>query len=428
MLNRRTFIQTAVAIGLGSLVPLIPQLRASASSIGSVAPGIQADGKVNNSAESLVAVEQWENLMDDVDCIELAARYTWLTSVAGKRISAQGESLSFYAHCPFCSSNDSLYLREDSYHCCDCQSHGSAIDFFMNAEKCSCANAIAGLQSMLDTGELRGRRLELQQYWNILAETRRFYQDVLSHRPEGARAKRWLSEQGIGMGTVERFGLGYAPLESDELLQDHLLGQGYSLQAMEAAGVVFQNARSGMKDSCEGMIIPVGDHEGHIFGLCTNRNMVDSDPSVADHWVQRTSSFSERRVRRLLVPAPMWPQDLNKFEEVVITRNAWEVVLLHSIGIENAIYIVQDGNRPNLYAMRTAFAIAKTLNYPFCSEGDTSRTLEAIMEQVGADYQRVKLLVLPEGKFLLELLQRQGPEAVRTAMRAAVPLSQALTS
>ena len=428
MLNRRTFIQTAVAMGFSSLVPLIPQSRASARDIGSVTPGIQAGGAVRDSAESLIAVEQWEDLMDDVDCIELAARYTWLTSVAGKQVSAGVERLSFYAHCPFCSSNDSLYVREDSYHCCDCQSHGSAIDFFMKAEKCSCAKAIAGLQSMLDTGELRGRRSEQQQYWRILAEARRFYQEVLCHRIEGARAKRWLSEQGIGMGTVERFGLGYAPLESDSLLKIHLLGQGYSLQAMEAAGVIFRSARGRMKDSCEGMIIPIGDHEGNVYGFCMNRNMVDSDPLVADHWVQRTSSFSERRVRRLIVPAPMWPQNLNKFEEIVITRTAWEVVLLHSIGIDNAVYIVQDWNRPNLYAMRTVFALAKTLIYPCPAEGDTSRELETIMEQAGPEYQRVKLLALPEGRFLSELLQRQGHEAVRTAMRAAVLLSQALTS
>jgi len=430
MLNRRTFIQSAVAVGLSSLVPLIQQSKTLASDVAPGAPGIQTVSKMNNGAESLLAVEQWENLMDDVDCIELAARYTWLASVAGKRISAQGESLSFYAHCPLCSSNYSLYLREDSYHCSDCQSHGSAIDFFMNAEECSCAKAIAGLQSMLDAGELRGRRLELQQYWNILAETRRFYQEVLCHRTEGAMAKSWLSEQGIGMGTVEHFGLGYAPLESDELLQDHLLAKGYSLQAMEAAGVIFRNARGRMKDSCEGMIIPIGDHAGHLYGFCTNRNMVDSDPSVADHWVQRTSSFSERRLRRLIVPAPRWPQDLNKFEEIVITRSVWEVVLLHSIGIENAVYIVRDWHqhRPNPYAMRTAFAVAKTLICPCPAEGNTSREIEIIMEQVGANYQRAKLLTLPEGRFLLELLQRQGPEAVRTAMREAVPLSQALSA
>ena len=124
----------------------------------------------------------------------------------------------------------------------------------------------------------------------------------------------------------------------------------------------------------------------------------------------------------------MWPQDLTKFEEVVITRSAWEVVLLHSLGIENAVYIVHDWSQPNPYAMRTAFALAKTLMYPCRAEGDTSREIETIMEQVGSNYRRVKLLVLPEGRFLLELLQRQGPEAVRTAMRAAVSLSQLLIS
>ncbi|MEO5957282.1 MAG: CHC2 zinc finger domain-containing protein [Nitrospiraceae bacterium] len=340
MLNRRTFIQSAVGVGLSSLVPLIPQSRASASDDRFVAPGLQPGGIANDNFEGLLAIECWENLQDDLNCIELAARYTWLQSVAGKRTSASGESLSFYAHCPFCSSNYSLHLEEDSYHCCDCQSHGSAIDFFMNAEQCSCATAIAGLRSMLESGKLRGRLPELQQYWRILAETRRFYQEMLCHRTEGTNAKRWLSEQGIGARTVERFGLGYAPLESDELLRDHLLGQGYSLHAIEASGAIFQNAGGRMRDSCTGMIIPIGDHEGNLCGFCTNRNMVDSDPSVADHWVQHTSSFSKRRLRRLILPAPMWPQDLTKSEEVVITRSAWEVVLLHSVGIENAVYIV----------------------------------------------------------------------------------------
>ena len=428
MLNRRNFMKTAAAVGLSSIIPVLQPSRASASDCSPVESSIQAGSQVNDSAESLMAIERWENLQDDVDCIELAARYTWLTSVAGKRTSAYGELLSFYAHCPFCSSNHSLYLREDSYHCCDCQSHGSAIDFFMNAEQCSCATAIAGLQSMLDAGKLRGRVPELQQYWRIRAETRRFYQEVLWHWTEGGSAKRWLSEQGIGVRTVERFGLGYAPLASDELLRDHLLGQGYSLHAMEASGVVFRNTRGRMKDSCEGMIIPIGDHEGNVCGFCTNRNMVDADPSVAAHWVQRTSSFSERRVRRLIVPAPMWPQDLNTFEEIVITRSAWEVVLLHSVGIENAVYIVEGRHRLSPYAIRTAFALAKILIYPCRAEDNTSREIDTIMEQVGPDYQRVKLLVLPEGRFLLDLLQRQGPEAVRTAMRAAVPLSQALTS
>jgi DNA primase len=428
MLNRRAFIQMASAIGLNSIVPTFQPSRASVSNFNPVGPGIQVGGSMKNGTERLMAIERWENLQDDLDCIELAARSTWLTSVAGKRTSACGETLSFHAHCPFCSSNDSLYLREDSYHCCDCQSHGSAIDFFMNAEQCSCATAIASLQSMLDAGKLRGRVPERQQYWKILGETGRFYSEVLCRRMEGVRGKRWLSEQGIGVSTIERFGLGYAPLDSDELLLGHLLDQGYSPYAIEASGATFRNTRDRMKDSCEGMIIPIVDHEGHGYGFYTNRNMVDSDPSAADHWVQSTSSFSERRLRRLIMPAPIWHQDLNKFEEIVITRTAWEVVVLHGIGIENAVYIVQDWHRPNPYAMRTAFALAQTLIYPCRAEGDTSREIETIMEKVGPDYQRVKILFLPEGMFLLELLQRQGPEAVRITMKRAVPLSQALST
>ena len=121
----------------------------------------------------------------------------------------------------------------------------------------------------------------------------------------------------------------------------------------------------------------------------------------------------------------MWPQDLNKFDEIVIVRTAWEVVALHSIGIENAIYLVPGGHWLSPYAMRTARALAKTMIYPW---EDSSRRLEEIMEQAGHEYQRVKLLAFPSGKNLTELLHQQGPEAVRTAIRAAIPLSHALSS
>lgn len=50
------------------------------------------------------------------------------------------------------------------------------------------------------------------------------------------------------------------------------------------------------------------------------------------------------------------------------------------------------------------------------------------MEQVGPEYQRVKLLDLQDVHSLAELLQQQGPEAVRTAIRLAIPLSQMLAS
>ena len=406
MLDRRTFMKTAAAVGLSSIAPLLQQSRASASDFRSGAPGIQAGDRVKDSTESLMAVERWENLLDDLNCIELAARYTWLQTVAGKRISACGEALSFYAYCPICSSNGShsLRLSENSYYCYDCQSSGSAIDFYVKAEKCSSGKAIAGLKAMLDAGELRGRRPEQQQYWRVLAETRQYYQELLCNRTEGISARRWLSEQGIGAGTVERFGLGYAPVDSDGLLKDHLLGQGYSLQAIEAAGVTFRNDEDEIKDRYAGMLIPIGDHEGNLWGFFQNENMIDH-PSVAeDSWVQGTFAFSERRLRRLILPAPMRSRDLNKFDEIVIARTAWEVVMLHSIGVENAVYLVRGVHWLSPYAMRTARALAKTMIYPW---EDSSRKLEEIMEQAGHEYQRVKLLAFPAGKNLTELLHQQ---------------------
>ena len=273
------------------------------------------------------------------------------------------------------------------------------------------AEAAFSLEAMLGSGELKGHRSLREYGWEIKAEAERFYHELLLECSGGAEAKRWLADQGISVKTIETFGIGYAPVRPSRLLSNHLLEQGYSFRALSGASVM-RHDDGVLCDRFSGGLIPTRDQQRHCFGFIES---LSSFPCISKNWLQRTTCISARRYRRLVLPPPSWPHDFNKFDAVLIVESPSEVLALHSAGIPNAVYLV--GLEP--FALRTALALAKTIIYPWQAERNASRPLEAIMDHIGHEYQRVKFLALPGGNSLTELLQQQGPEAVRIAASGA---------
>ena len=416
MLNRRTLFKALTAVGLGSVftsqfgeAALLPPGLRSGRSPGTVQlkqPSVEESEGFNSN---LMAIERWEDLLDDVDCVELVTRYE--------------------VGCPVCKQQKGPSVTSSPYHfyCDRCQSGGSAIDFYSKIEGVPLAEAALSLEEMLANGELQGCRRVQEHRWEIMAEAERFYHELLLEHPEGAEAKRWLADQGISAGTIEMFGIGYAPIWPSRLLSNHLLlNQGYSFRTLIEALVMCHDDEM-VSDRFPGVLIPIRDQKGRCFGFFDRSPSSPCNTAAPGLWIQRTNCTSDRRFRRLVLQAPSWPEDFNKFDEVLITQSPWEVIALHSAGIPNAVYLV--GLAPHM--MQTARALAMIVIYPW--EGGhgssyTAYSLEAIMREAGPEYQRVKLMVVPAKESLLEMLQQRGAEAVRTAIAEAIPLSQAFTA
>jgi DNA primase catalytic core, N-terminal domain len=418
MINRRTLLKTFAAVGFGSV--FTPKLRYSAAlpfdgwscTVDPTRPSVQQS---NGLLSNLMPIERWENLTDDLDCVELMTRYESLKEAFLYERTAL--DLAWKAECPFCMKSDSLRVSIDGYRCDTCKSCGSAIDFYSKIEGVPVAEAASSLEAMLESGELTGQRTLREHGWEIMAEAERFYHKLLLECSSGAGAKRWLAGRGIGIKTIATFGMGYAPVRPGGLLSHHLLlKQGYSFRALSGASVMCHD-NGVLSDRFSGILIPIHDQQGRCYGF------MESNPGfryISREWIQRTTCIAPRRYRRLVFPAPSWPEDFHKFDTVLIAESLADVLALHSAGVPNAVHLI--GLEP--YALRSALAVGKTVIYPWYSQHEHRVNVDDLLEKVGCQYSKVRLLRVPDShSSLAEMLRVRGADAVRCAMKDAIPIS-----
>ncbi len=152
MFTRRMLFKMLAAMGAGSVLPAVDKGDvARLSDIGDVlsfSKAVLSGNSLANTGEQSVdvpAIEQWEDLLDDLDGIELVDRYTSLTRT-------EDTSRSIVGRCLFCPhGTDSLLLngRDDSYFCTKCLTGGHALDFYARIEDLSLSEAVRRVRGLL---------------------------------------------------------------------------------------------------------------------------------------------------------------------------------------------------------------------------------------------------------------------------------------
>ncbi|MEK6802450.1 MAG: hypothetical protein AABZ34_07265 [Nitrospirota bacterium] len=283
--------------------------------------------------------------------------------------------------------------------------------------------AAARLDALLTDGVLKGRRRENEHAYRMLEEAARFYHALLCVRPEGAVARECLAEQGIAPSTIERFRLGYAPHDPDDLLSRHLVAEGYVIPKLLQTVRVNEAGEEKLIDRYGGghLLIPICDQAGRSWGFM-KRRLTSRQDSLQAGWTQDTLAVSERRLRRLIFPHPAWPQEFNRHQKVLITETPWEVVALHNAGIENAVYLFDCATDP--VRLRTLLSLGQDLICCVDPKGRRSVTALRLIEVLEREGRPLRVMSVPSKGGLLALLQASGPQAVRKAMSQAIPFHQ----
>ena len=196
MFTRRMFFKILATVGGGSLFPSPGQAVAeqwlrvnAASSTGHWARPGDTYLEVPAQAFGVTTTEQWENLLDDLDAVELIGRYVSLTS-------APDEVSRLTGRCPFCRHGaDSLLVdsRDDTYLCTDCLAGGHALDFHARMEGLSLPESLRSVGKLMAAGELQGKRPRLTRFHCIIEAIDRFAHESLICSREGASARGWLN-------------------------------------------------------------------------------------------------------------------------------------------------------------------------------------------------------------------------------------------
>lgn len=421
MLTRRNLFKSAATFGLSALAPWLGESAHGAVPEARPNPERVSDASRVGRVRSLLEMEWFENIKDDLDCVEVVAQ----CGSALKRPLGTGngaEPMHRTSRCPFCGEAG-FRVGAESFTCRWCEAEGSAIEFYARAESVPQDEAAARLDALLKDGVLKGRRREIEHACRMLEEAQRFYHELLCERSEGAMARECLADHGIMQSTIKRFRLGYAPPEPDDLLSRHLIAAGFSIPKLLQTAYVNDDGEQKFIDRYGGgqLLIPICDSAGCSWGFMKNK-LTSRQGFLHVGWTQDTLSHSARRLRRLIFPHPTWPQDFDRHESLLVAETPWEVVALHNAGIENAVYLFDCATDP--VRLRTLLSFGQEFVCCVDPKGYRPVTAFLFIERLEREAQQLRVMSVPSKGGLMLLLQSGDSQALRDAMSQAIPFHQ----
>lgn len=359
---------------------------------------------------------------------ELRARLS-LAEVIGRRVRLTRRGREYQGLCPFHNEKTpSFTVNEDKgfFHCFGCGAHGDVIGFEMRAAGLSFPEAVerlaaeAGLEVPKPTPEARERARRQMGLAEANEAACAFFESRL-RAPEGRAALDYLRRRGLTEETIARFRLGYAP-PSREALKGALAQAGVAESVMVEAGLLIKPERGAPYDRFRGRVMfPITDRRGRVIGF-GGRILDDGQPKYLNS--PDTPLFHKREVLYGLAQAR---QPAREAGLVVAVEGYMDVIALAQGGLPFAVAPLGTALTERQIEEMWRLAPEPVL----CFDGDAAgqraaaRAAERALPLLKAGHS-LRFALLPPGEDPDSLVHTHGPEAVRTVLDAAEPLSEVL--
>ena len=171
---------------------------------------------------------------------------TDIARILGDYIKLRKSGANWSALCPFHKEKSGsfyLYPATASYYCFGCKEHGDVFTFVMKMDAITFPEAVRAVAIKMgiplpqrefnSPHEAREAGLRKQLIDAHEAATQYFQQNLKS--PEAARAREYLSSRGVTPETLEKFRIGYAPDNFNDMRER--LGKFFSEEVLRASGL-----------------------------------------------------------------------------------------------------------------------------------------------------------------------------------------------
>ncbi len=268
-----------------------------------------------------------QEVMDKNDIIDMVSRHVALKRSGG----------TFKGLCPFHKEKTpSFTVSADKqlYYCFGCGNGGTIINFVMQMENLDFVEAVKYLaeQSGLTVPEASGyadsQTAELRKLiYKINSASARFFYDCLMS-PQGEAARRYIEQRSLTQGTVNKFGLGFAP-EGNSLLS-HLKEQGFTEAQIIDSGMAVKNENGNVYDRFRSrLMFPIIDVRKNVIGF-GGRVLGDGMPKYLNS--PETAAFNKSYNLFGLNFAKSTKDDY-----LILVEGYLDVISLHQNGITSAV-------------------------------------------------------------------------------------------
>jgi len=367
---------------------------------------------------------------------EIRARVP-LSDVIGKRMKLTRAGREHKGCCPFHKEKSPSFTVNDQkgfYHCFGCGAHGDVVGFLMNHDNMAFMDAVeqlaglAGMQVPKPTVEEQKKFQRQMSLYDLMEHAAKWYEQQLQ-APQNKKILEYLLERGLSLETIKAFRLGFASAD-DQMLKQSLQKAGYTVDAMQEAGLFKESQRS--KGEVypffrARVMFPVLDFQGRVVAF-GGRVMPESHGGPPDKSAPKYINSPETEIfhkGRMLYGLSRARKVIGDGATVIVVEGYMDVIALAQAGFKAAVAplgtALTEAQIEELWKTMPEMNRAPVL----CFDGDTAgqraaaRSLERILPILKPDYS-VKFAFLPEQHDPDSLIKDEGVPAMQKVLDNAV--------
>ena len=275
--------------------------------------------------------EEIENIRQNANIIDIISSYIPLTQ-KGK---------NYFGVCPFHEDHSpsmSVSSEKQIYKCFSCGAAGNVFTFVKDYENVNFYEAVkivADKVGLTFKGKIssKSKSNNYKTEYEIMDLALKFYQNNLNTK-EGNIAKEYLQKRQIDMKTIQDFEIGLA-LDYTKSLNKLLVNKKYSLEVIEALGLINRHDANITDTFLNRIIFPIHDLEGNPVGF-TGRIYTDSNQ--ARYINSKESNIFKKG--QILFNYHRAQSEIKKQKEVIIVEGNMDAIRLYSQGIKNVVALM----------------------------------------------------------------------------------------
>ena len=368
--------------------------------------------------------------MQRSDAIRVIKERLNLAVIAQRYVALKRNGTRWMAPCPFHQeTKPSFTINEETglFYCFGCQAKGDLFDFYgringLDFRECLEQLATeAGIELDMRREGARTGGERQQQHRSERQQILRMYELAAAHyarnlaAADGAVCRAYMERRGIDPALAERFGLGCA-LPGWQDLADALRRNGCDEALAVKAGLLGKSDKGGYSRAYDRfrarLIFPIRNLSNQVIAF-GGRIIGDEDEAK---YINSADSLIYKKGDQLYA-LPQARRHIAIKENALLTEGYMDVLTLHQFGYEHAVGVLGTALTPEQVKRLSGFSSQVTLLF----DGDAAgrKAAQRACELLLPKGLACKVVVLPQGNDIDDLLRKQGPEEFEKLLEAA---------
>jgi DNA primase len=341
-----------------------------------------------------------------------------IVDVVGDFVTLKKRGANHIACCPFHNEKTpsfSVSASKGIYKCFGCGKSGTAVGFVMEHENMTYNEALRYLAKKYnievvekeETAEDIAKRQRSESLFLVSEYAGKFFQESLKTQEGQAIAYQYFRSRGLEDATIEKYGLGWSPVNR-KALSDAARAAGYKEEFLVETGVCIKYDDGRLVDRFyDRVMFPIHSVSGRIIAF--GGRTLKTDKSVAKYV---NSPETEIYVKsRSLYGIYFAKNEISRQDRCILVEGYLDVLSMHQLGIRNVV--ASSGTSLTVEQIRLIRKF--TNNITIIYDGDGAG-IKAALRGIGLVLKEglnVKIVLLPDGMDPDDFARRHTLEQVQ---------------